>query len=500
MQGRGSLLVVGLILIRGFATSDIAPSTDRSHAMSELPRVNLTNRGYLESLQKINSLFWDSDEEEIIAVRISIRKTAASSSTNPEEVMMTFEAVERAAYEAYDSIQEEIEWSADHYESEDPAEALWCLFFHMIDARGQGRIFGSRYHGGGLQEGGLLELVEKLHSDYIEGQTVEILLSQLAIADEMGGDGDTGLMQALNMINKAGAGAEGEWEIIQSFQCPPYPFPPSYRLGGWPIKDLMVDGVMISVLRQGCPQSIKVLGAPVDLTAKFLVAGRLQVEYLKLEMREFEYMVVGGFLDKWIYNIGGDRMRAGDAGDYYGWLARVAGEAFARWCEEFMRGMGVEEDGMVKWIWNHLGSEAGGRFAAFGVSGVQRGVRGLGYSGYEEAGGEETGTVSVKEIFNLRRGQSETFKVALARRLGNSEAEEVSDENVLEDVVDVSVSVALLRKVGRMGYTNNVLQGVPTVGGQQFVVQRGGKWICVAADETGAELLWGRLDDDIVVG
>lgn len=421
----------------------------------------LTNDRYVKALDSLTPFMcydWDEDgyfDPREIPLKVVMQKTGDDSRTNAAVVNVTITAAKQDTYRALPRRTFEDQSSEyERYGSDDPIDNLWVGFIHMVEERGQDRLLGSRY----VQEESLYDCLRSLHQDFSEGKPVEIYLDSLGIADEFGVEGELGGLGPATCLLSNLADSAGSLRG-------------SREENNARVKELVVEGSSVSVRPPGgANDGFKVQGVVgVDVAIKNELLQRLDVEVTRIHTDGSNLYnrlrVIGditGAHDTWLREIQGEAVRVGEAGEHYGWLAWVAAEAMAAWHREALRDMGVPDNETVRWVWEYCGPEEGAMFAACGVEGLQIGVRGLGYSGFSES--------------------------------------RDSDSDV-QSMLDVRVTVKQLRRVGRMGYTDNVLRGVPTVGGRQFVVNRdGGRWVILGEGEPGAVLVLGKLDDDIKLG
>lgn len=112
---------------------------------------------------------------------ISIQVTILPPSTQGlNRTRIAIQPVKCAEFHSFPQTFFPNEWREEMYSSTDKIAQLWVGFYHMIEERGEGRIFGGRYE----NFSSLYEKVRALYTDFVSGRPVSIFLSDLYIADE----------------------------------------------------------------------------------------------------------------------------------------------------------------------------------------------------------------------------------------------------------------------------------------------------------------------------
>lgn len=132
----------------------------------------LSNPQYFYSLLKLGRAL-----HRDISIQVTILPPSTEGLNGTRLVMRP---VKRAVFDSFPQTFFPDEWREEMYSSTDKIAQLWVGFYHMIEERREGRIFGGRFENFTT----LYEKVRALNNDFVSGRPVSIFLSDLYIADE----------------------------------------------------------------------------------------------------------------------------------------------------------------------------------------------------------------------------------------------------------------------------------------------------------------------------
>lgn len=134
--------------------------------------VTLSNPQYFYALLKLGRAL-----HRDISIQVTILPPSTQSLNGTR---IAIQPVKCAEFDSFPQTFFRGEWREEMYSSTDKIAQLWVGFYHMIEERQEGRIFGGRYENFTT----LYEKVRALYTDFVSGRPVSIFLSDLYIADE----------------------------------------------------------------------------------------------------------------------------------------------------------------------------------------------------------------------------------------------------------------------------------------------------------------------------
>lgn len=332
----------------------------------------------------------------------------------------------------------------------------------MMEERDETRIFGPHY----TNEPTTIRKLRAFSADFKHRKPVHVYLSNLAIADEFGCEGvpDNLLSNAMDQLRRL---ANGIMSPMDAF-CEKYE-----AEGAQHDYAVSVYGTDVVVNTYGSMHKVKFpadgeeeeeegeeVGGVVREAAELVMAASVQATGYEVvqQVEALRNVYV------WEYSVSDVKRVAGEGKETaLQMYARVAGAALkcaAERTKEVLREMGVAEEDMLRYVSEHVGKKEGVYFAAVeSVGGVQKGVKDISYSAFEEERG------------------------------GGGE------------LVSVAATVEWLRNVGRLGFASNVLECGPAGEkvGRKVIVQASEGTGLVAVPEANGKIVDGALEEEAFI-
>lgn len=425
--------------------------------------ITITNRTHLKSLLTLGRI-WHRE----LCLRVTITRTTLPE--GPESATLTFNAVKRAEAAAHPPLRGvNNEYRAELYASSDPAAQLWVGFYHMIEERGETRIFGPHFS----SQPTLLEKVRAMHLQFLRGAPVHVFLTDLFIADEFGCDGletntlATAIEQIRLLANSRSPllqssatednvlpthvvqvyGTSATVNVAAGYGLHRVSFSPDNAdpddVDGAAAQDAANIVQRASVARTGGTIDGKVVPSPTTPAS--------------IEMRDVYAW------DLPVSEVVRDQPDSTTNSRGLKRYARIAGAVFkvaVQRTKTSLAEIGVDSADFLRYVAEYVGKEQAVWFAAVeGVGGVQKGVRDLSYSAFRE------------------------------------------DPTERDAVVSVAATVSGLRDCGRLGFSDNVVESgaAGDAVSRRVIVQADAGDGLITKPMTDGNVVEGRLQDDVLV-